>query len=96
MFDAEVLDESTRQSVLAGRPPAGMPDAGPIVCTCFSVGRNTLVEAIRTQELISAEQIGRALEAGTNCGSCIPELKGLLKSGLLKSGLLKSDLRDRS
>jgi NAD(P)H-nitrite reductase large subunit len=24
------------------------------------------------------EQIGKALHAGTNCGSCIPELKGLL------------------
>jgi assimilatory nitrate reductase catalytic subunit len=28
--------------------------------------------------LISVEQIGKALNAGTNCGSCIPELKGLL------------------
>jgi assimilatory nitrate reductase catalytic subunit len=80
MFGAETLDEVTRQSILAGRPPAGVPDAGPVVCTCFSVGRNTLVEAIRTQGLVSAEQIGRALQAGTNCGSCIPELKGLLKS----------------
>ncbi len=24
------------------------------------------------------EQIGKALRAGTNCGSCIPELKGLV------------------
>ena len=53
-------------------------ETGPIVCSCFSVGRSTLLRAIRTQTLVSAEQIGKALRAGTNCGSCVPELKALL------------------
>jgi len=42
------------------------------------VGRSTLLRAIRSQELVTADQIGKALRAGTNCGSCIPELKALL------------------
>jgi assimilatory nitrate reductase catalytic subunit len=37
-----------------------------------------LLRAIRSDELVSVEQIGKALRAGTNCGSCIPELKALL------------------
>jgi assimilatory nitrate reductase catalytic subunit len=42
------------------------------------VGRSTLLRAIRTQELLSADAIGKALRAGTNCGSCVPELKALI------------------
>ncbi|HEY8519284.1 MAG TPA: (2Fe-2S)-binding protein [Gammaproteobacteria bacterium] len=45
---------------------------------CFAVGRKTLLDAIRTQALVTTEQIGRALKAGTHCGSCIPELEALL------------------
>jgi assimilatory nitrate reductase catalytic subunit len=50
-----------------------------VVCSCFSVGINTLTRAIREQDLTTAEAIGQALKAGSNCGSCIPELKALLK-----------------
>ena len=53
-------------------------ESGPVVCSCFAVGRSTLLRAIRGDRLVSVEQIGKALQAGTNCGSCIPELKGLL------------------
>lgn len=61
-----------------GKPPAGQEDVGRIVCACFSVGVNTIVNAIRQQGLTTPEQIGQALKAGTNCGSCVPELKTLL------------------
>jgi assimilatory nitrate reductase catalytic subunit len=36
------------------------------------------LRAIRGDKLVSVEAIGKALKAGTNCGSCVPELKGLL------------------
>ena len=38
----------------------------------------TIKQAIRNGEAKSVEEIGRCLKAGTNCGSCIPELKQLL------------------
>jgi assimilatory nitrate reductase catalytic subunit len=44
------------------------------------VGVNTIIEAINLQNLISVEQIGAALNAGTNCGSCRPELAAILAS----------------
>jgi assimilatory nitrate reductase catalytic subunit len=65
---------------LAGRPSADRPDPGAIVCACFDVGVNTILTAINDQKLVSVEQIGAALNAGTNCGSCRPELATLLAS----------------
>ncbi len=78
LFELGPLDDAARTSLLTGKPAVGQKDAGHIVCACFSVGINTLVEAIQTRNLSSVEQIGDALKAGTNCGSCIPELKALL------------------
>jgi assimilatory nitrate reductase catalytic subunit len=79
LFDKDTLDEDERKSLLAGKPLAGQKDCGAIVCACFSVGINTLREAIESEKLTTVEEIGAALKAGTNCGSCIPELKTLLQ-----------------
>jgi assimilatory nitrate reductase catalytic subunit len=77
LFAADALDDDARLGLLAGRA-AGAPDNGPVVCSCFAVGRSALLRAIRTQALVSPADVGRALGAGTNCGSCLPELKTLL------------------
>lgn len=65
-------------SVLAGSPGADRPDPGATLCACFDVGVNTILAAIQNQNLTSVEAIGAALQAGTNCGSCRPELAALL------------------
>ena len=70
--------------LLSGRAPADVPDAGPIVCSCFDVGINTLIEAIETRGLMSVDAIGELLQAGTNCGSCRPELAALLAASSRK------------
>jgi assimilatory nitrate reductase catalytic subunit len=64
--------------LLAGRPAAPQADRGPIVCVCFDVGMKTIVEAISSQGLISLEDVGKALSAGTNCGSCRPAIQRLI------------------
>ena len=66
------------EGVLQGRPAADVPNPGPVLCSCLSVGVNTIVEAVETQGLITVEAIGAALGAGTNCGSCRPEIAALL------------------
>jgi len=78
LFSSRSLSDADRFAILAGKAPKGALETGPIVCSCFAVGRSTLLRAIRGDKLVSVEQIGKALQAGTNCGSCIPELKGLL------------------
>jgi assimilatory nitrate reductase catalytic subunit len=69
---------SQESGVLAGRPPADRPDPGPTVCACLNVGLNTLIEAIATGGHLTVEALGTVLGAGTNCGSCRPELAALI------------------
>jgi assimilatory nitrate reductase catalytic subunit len=51
---------------------------GSIVCSCFGIGRNTICAAISRQGCTTTQALGQQLKAGTNCGSCIPELKTIL------------------
>ena len=76
---AEPAPAENRARLLAGKPLSGAPDAGPIICACHAVGRGTIVEAIETRGLVDVAAIGEALKAGTNCGSCKPELAAILR-----------------
>ncbi|MEL6954847.1 MAG: molybdopterin-dependent oxidoreductase [Pseudomonadota bacterium] len=66
------------QGVLTGRTPPNVIDPGPVLCSCYGVGINTILAAVESDGLASVEEIGAALKAGTNCGSCKPELAALL------------------
>jgi assimilatory nitrate reductase catalytic subunit len=77
LFAGDAVTADERRLLLSGRSGDGLAGAGPIVCACFGVGRNTIDEAIKAGAC-SAADIGATLKAGTNCGSCIPELKRML------------------
>jgi assimilatory nitrate reductase catalytic subunit len=77
LFAADVLTPDQRRMLLSGKSIDGLADAGPVVCACFGVGRGTICGAIAAGAN-SAAAIGVELKAGTNCGSCIPELKRLI------------------
>ncbi|MDG6774129.1 molybdopterin-dependent oxidoreductase [Thiomicrorhabdus sp. ZW0627] len=81
LFSKQTLEARERFYLLAGQA-SGAKDEGRTICSCFSVGLNTLVEAIHSQRLSNVEAIGQALKAGTNCGSCIPELTEILDQEL--------------
>ncbi|XLZ69319.1 molybdopterin-dependent oxidoreductase [Massilia sp. SR12] len=78
LFEKEKLELADRAALLAGRPIEAGVDAGPTVCSCFGVGRNTICNAIREKNLTTTAQITACVKAGGNCGSCVPELKKLL------------------
>jgi assimilatory nitrate reductase catalytic subunit len=59
------------------KPIEGEADEGPIVCVCFQVGARRIEDAAAAGHK-SVDKIGRQLGAGTNCGSCIPEIRRLL------------------
>jgi assimilatory nitrate reductase catalytic subunit len=77
LFAAGKLSDDQRKVLLSGKSMDGLASAGPIVCACFGVGRTTICDAIASGSR-SAAELGLRLKAGTNCGSCIPELKRLI------------------
>ncbi|MEP7728520.1 nitrate reductase [Marinomonas primoryensis] len=69
----ETLSELDRMAILVGTP-ANVEDKGTIVCSCFQVGSKQIEKAI-AGGACSVEELGAKLKCGTNCGSCLPELK---------------------
>ena len=67
-----------RFAILAGRPPSGEA-TGRIVCSCMGIGMNAIHVAIAAGAA-NEQDIGKATSAGTNCGSCKPELRTILES----------------
>ena len=78
LFAEPNLDTTDRGSLLAGRPAKPLEPKGKTICACFDVGLNTIINAIKNDSLTTVEQLGEVLQAGTNCGSCLPELKTII------------------
>ncbi|MDD5265538.1 MAG: molybdopterin-dependent oxidoreductase [Methylococcales bacterium] len=78
LFAKTQLEPPERMALLTGRPPLGVSDVGIIVCACFNVGEKTIRTAIKEKGLKTHQEVGLCLKAGTNCGSCVPEIKALL------------------
>lgn len=76
---AQLGEAAAGPALLAGAPPGGQEDRGPIVCLCFDVGFKTIVSAVAGQQLTSVEAVGAALSAGTNCGSCRPAIRRIIE-----------------
>ncbi|MDE3177254.1 MAG: molybdopterin-dependent oxidoreductase, partial [Pseudomonadota bacterium] len=79
LFASDELAPEARLSLLAGAPRDPSADQGAIVCSCFGVGRKTIETAI-AGGANNVEAIGARVRAGTNCGSCKPELGQILAS----------------
>ena len=72
------LDKLSRRALLSGKPADPNADVGNIICACFGVGQKTIERAVCQQNLKNVAEIGKCLKAGTNCGSCQPELQKIL------------------
>lgn len=81
----DLLSETdlTASMVLAGRPGADRPDGGAIVCSCMGVGINTITEAVTRHGCTTVEAVGALTRAGTNCGSCRAEIRGIVDANRL-------------
>jgi assimilatory nitrate reductase catalytic subunit len=78
MFERDALSPQDRMGLLSGRAREQGADAGPTVCSCFGVGRNTIRIAIEKHGLQDAAAVTACVKAGGNCGSCVPEIRALL------------------
>ncbi len=53
-------------------------ESEPVVCACFGVNARDIRAAVEDGRACSVTDISRVLGAGSNCGSCLPELKRLI------------------
>jgi assimilatory nitrate reductase catalytic subunit len=70
------LDDQERRLLLDGGDAA---DRGGEICACFGVSQAAIGAAIADGATTLAT-LGTATRAGTNCGSCRPELRALLRA----------------
>jgi len=71
------LTASERRLILSGRRAGADTHGGPLVCACFGVSAGAIGAAIAAGDA-DAAAIGARLKAGTNCGSCLPEIAQIL------------------
>ncbi len=61
-----------------------MVETEPVVCACFGVGESCIRDAVASGSATTVTEIGQATRAGTNCGSCLPELKRMIAQERIK------------
>jgi assimilatory nitrate reductase catalytic subunit len=65
-------------------PPANLPSPGHQVCNCFDVWQSqidALLPALGGDADTQLATLQQQLKCGTNCGSCLPELRRIVRGG---------------
>ena len=66
----------------SAKPPMGVQSRGKQICACFNVTDNAIAAQLgqckgnEDQRLVQLQSV---LECGTNCGSCLPEVKRMVR-----------------
>jgi assimilatory nitrate reductase catalytic subunit len=63
--------------------PAGVAARGKVVCSCFGVTQTAIEAQLAAGSGDEAQRLAAlqgALKCGTNCGSCLPELKRMVRA----------------
>jgi len=69
----------------SNKAPEGFKSRGRIVCNCFNIAESEIAASLATQDLVNRgtpdamlASLQGTLKCGTNCGSCLPELKNMV------------------
>jgi len=84
LLQGELPAQAYGRALLQGsaQAPGAMAAPSRQVCTCFNVSENaiqTQLTRCRGNESERLAQLQQALQCGTNCGSCVPELQRLVR-----------------
>ncbi|MBS0520113.1 MAG: molybdopterin-dependent oxidoreductase [Proteobacteria bacterium] len=74
------LNDAQRKALLSG---GEAEDRGGEICACFGVSCGAVEMAI-AEGARTVDAIGAATQAGTNCGSCRPEIRTLLRNARVR------------
>jgi assimilatory nitrate reductase catalytic subunit len=81
LFAAPALSAQDRAALLIGRAPGRPADASPLVCACRNVRAAAIGKAIDAGAR-DVDAVAETTGAGTNCGSCRPEIARLIAAAL--------------
>jgi len=83
----QALNWPARQWLQASStPPQGSAPVSRQVCSCLNVREDAITTCLQTQVGSEAERLSglqQRLQCGTRCGSCVPELKRLVRQAAL-------------
>jgi len=84
LLQDEMLADAYGRALLApgATPPVAVASKGKQVCTCFNVSEPDIIETLgrcQGDADMRLAQLQGQLKCGTNCGSCIPSLRKLIK-----------------
>jgi assimilatory nitrate reductase catalytic subunit len=78
----------------SAKAPQDFKPRGRVVCNCFNVAENEIGKALAAQDLAGRgspdallASLQDKLKCGTNCGSCVPELRKII---LAQDGIVKA------
>ena len=74
----EFCPDQDRLRLLSGFPCDPSLQTGKTICACYQVGEKTIINALQNGKASCIESLGTTLKCGSNCGSCIPELRTLV------------------
>jgi len=63
--------------------PVGVASRGKVVCSCFGVTQTAIGKQLAAASGAEDERLANlqgALKCGTNCGSCVPELRRMVRA----------------
>ncbi len=71
----------------SAQPPQGFKERGKIVCNCFNVAETDIDAALSGTEAGDVDErvecLRQQLKCGTQCGSCVPELKRIVRMSVV-------------
>ena len=80
LAERDVMALRQRLLLPSAQPPSGFVARGRVVCTCFDVAEAEVrfaLTALPDRPDDALAQLQRTLKCGTNCGSCLPDLRRL-------------------
>jgi len=64
--------------------PGATPSAEKVICTCFNVTEQQIIEAIQVNGLKTVDEVTNYTKAGGACGKCKGDIQGILDKELAK------------
>ena len=71
-------DAADGGTLIASAPDHAIGATAPVICACFGVAVDAVRRAVACGTARTVAEVGATLRAGTNCGSCLPELKRII------------------